>query len=164
MENAVRVFHDAVVTCGHRKEMDAIFLSILVGTEPSSYQIAFAIVVPERTWVIPACCRDDSFYRRPRAFGTACRGHVDSAIRRSKIHPEPPSMITNGAGPNSSSIAVHAIPSKLRIQGGQIRNNMAHDLPIDQIPRMQDYHSGGVLHGGGDRVEIIADANRIQVT
>jgi hypothetical protein len=41
---------------------------------------------------------------------------------------------------------------------------MAHNPPIDQIPRMQNYHSGGVLHGGGDRVEIIADANRIQVT
>jgi hypothetical protein len=29
---------------------------------------------------------------------------------------------------------------------------------------MQNYHSRRVLHGGGDRVEIIADANRIQVT
>jgi hypothetical protein len=28
---------------------------------------------------------------------------------------------------------------------------------------MQNDHPGGVLHGGGDRVEIIADANRIQV-
>jgi hypothetical protein len=72
-------------------------------------------------------------------------------------------MITDRARPNASSIAIHAIPSKLRIQGGQIRHNMTHNLPVDQIPRMQDYHSGGVLHSGGDRVEIIAHANRIQV-
>src|ERR1035438_5682524 len=130
MENAVRVFHDAVVTGGHRKEMDAIFLSILVGTEPSSYQIAFAIVVPERTRVIPAYCGDDSFYRRPRAFGAACRGHIDSAIRRSKVHPETPTMITNGTRPDASSIAVHAIPSKLRIQGGQIRNNRSEERRV----------------------------------
>src|ERR1035441_538526 len=124
MENAVRVFNNAVIISGHRKEMDAIFLSILVGTEPSSHEIAFAVVVPERRRVIPACCCDDSFYRRPRAFGTACRGHIDSAVRSSKVHPETPSMITNRASPDAPSIAVHAIPSKLRIQGGQIRNNM----------------------------------------
>jgi hypothetical protein len=60
MEYAVRVLRNAVITSGHRKEVDAILLSILVGTEPGSYQIAFAIVVPERTRVIPACCCDDS--------------------------------------------------------------------------------------------------------
>ena len=54
MEYAVRVLRNEVITSGHRKEVDAIFLSIFVGTEPGSHQIAFAIVVPERTRVIPA--------------------------------------------------------------------------------------------------------------
>src|ERR1700735_4072613 len=104
MENAIRVFNDGVIASSHRKEMDAIFLSILVGAEPSSYQIAFTIVVPERTRVIPACCGDDSLYWRPRTFWSACGGHIDSAIRRSKVHPETSSMITDRARPDASSI------------------------------------------------------------
>jgi hypothetical protein len=69
MEDAVRTWNDALIVRVHGEEVDAIGLSLIVGTKACGDEISLAIIVPERTWIVPSSGGDDRFWRRPGSFG-----------------------------------------------------------------------------------------------
>ena len=135
----------------------------------ASPQISIAILIPERTRVLPF--RDIGYMgqRRPRTFRIFCIRHEQTFIGSTEKHPELTVMMTNGRCPRAASIM------RIRIPSWEIETviKLRYQFPVHHIFRFQHlhphemkircYHIITIAHSNHIRVGVVSIQNRIHI-
>jgi hypothetical protein len=108
-----------------------------------------AVVVPKGTGIFPAGARKDGGRRTPWAGHSGCSGDKYAFVRRGEVNVKQTIVGTNGGGPDSTSVA--GATSHI-VFGRQIdaRECMAHELPMNEIARVQYRNARNEVKTGSD--------------
>ena len=135
-------------------------------------QVLLSICIPEGAYVgdaaalmpdVPAVLICD-FLHCPWAMGIGGGGdkHAALGIHRD-IDEILPSVMSDAAGVDAISIACHAAPAEIIRQHGGIRHGIADDLPVDQIPGVQNRHTRCIHERRRNHVVVLSHADRIRI-
>ncbi len=94
-------------------------------------QVGLAIVVPERTGILPLAYALHLMQRRPGARRIFCCTHIQALIGGAKVDVKEPALVANGRRPAASAIGLHGIIPGVYIQAAI---NTANQRPVHQIP------------------------------
>ena len=72
-------------------------------------EVALAVVVPERAAIISTTLGGHAMKRSPRARRVGCRRHEIAFLGSTEVNPEFPVVVSDGAGPDSARVTVHAV-------------------------------------------------------
>lgn len=111
-------------------------------------QISLAIVVPERTTIVPARRAQHRVQRFPRTGDFPCRRHEVTLVGRAEINPEFLIVIPDGPGPDAFAVAVHPVPVQFGADLREVGDGVVLDRPVHQILGVQDYHARRKLKCG----------------
>ena len=94
----------------------------------------------------------------PRTRGIfRCPG-IKPFVRHAGIDIKGPLMIPDTGRPDPAAVGRPAVP-----RGGQAVGGVTDDLPVDQIPGMEDRQAGHIGEGGRGHIEILSDADDVRI-
>ena len=63
------------------------------------------------------------------------------------VHAEQAVVVTDAGGEDAFVVALHLLRGEIRTEGRQVRQGVADDAPVHQIPRMQNRHAWSTFKG-----------------
>ena len=79
-------------------------------------------------------------------------------VRHAHVHVKRAVVIAQAGGPDAALVRGAVI-----LREGQAAGGIADQLPMNQITGMQHGNAGNIGEGGGNHVEVLADANHIRI-
>ena len=122
-------------------------------------EVRAAVVVPEGRGVLPAADRLHRHRLRPGPARARRVPHEEAVVRRADEDVELAVVVPQRGRPRPLGVAVHLVVLRVHVEP---REDLADDLPVDEVARVQHLHADEV-EVRGDEVEVVADADHVGV-